>query len=157
MGPFPPARESGQPKSPRIPRRSRQNVSFLQELSIGAPHSQDTPGRSRVTFDARANFGAFFTSRGYPQLAPLVRVDGSRKLPQMIMFSVSERAPGLSSMDSENFAFYVLEKKVRGIFFCVRFLLRSGLTCAHVHSRAFTCSELFINKHNTLVFPHEST
>ena len=37
-------------------------------------------------------------------------------------------------MDSENFALYALEKKVRGIFFGLRFLLRSGLTCAHVHS-----------------------
>ena len=67
-GPFPPARESGQPKSPRIPRRPRQNASSPQELSIGASHVRDTPGRSRDTFGARANFSAFFTSRGCPRL-----------------------------------------------------------------------------------------
>ena len=84
-GPFPPpgGGESGEHKSPRNPRGHYQNAYSPQELSIGAPHTRDTLGRSQETFHGHAPRGAFFTSQGYPQLAPLVRVDGSRKLPQM--------------------------------------------------------------------------
>ena len=61
---------------------------LLKSCRLVPPHARDTPGRSRETFDGTANFGTFFTSQGYLQLAPLVRVDGSRKLPQITLVKV---------------------------------------------------------------------
>ena len=84
-GPCLPGAKSGEPKRPRIPKRSPQNASSRRELSIGAPHARDTPSRSRGTFEGHLTGPRPEARDLHFRATPsrLVRVDGSRKLPQI--------------------------------------------------------------------------
>jgi len=86
----------GEPKSPRNPRDPGQNASSHQELSICASHTRDTPSRSREPFHTHAFMGPRPEARdSHHRTTPisrLVRVDGSRKLPQTTLLRVSYSA-----------------------------------------------------------------
>ena len=101
-GPCLPGAKSGEPKRPRILRPAGQNASSRRELSIGAPHARDTPSRSREMFDARLTrslpAARFLHQRATPS-SRLVRVDGSRKLPQINIQEARAYAAAMRSVE----------------------------------------------------------